>query len=537
MSRIERSGEILGFGRYTTVYAGWDSLVERQVAIRVLQPGAAANDAFVRAFLGRAAQMLDVVDEHVLATYSIDHGQQPAAVVREVADQTLETTLLSAPVGIPRAEAILRQGLAGLDALHSRGMVHGGVKPQNLFWVGETCKVGDFGLLSLPAGVPPEPGRDRRYTAPEVVRGDGCTAAVDVYALGLVIYELLLGSPRFEKLAAERAREAHAGGEADARLASGDALWPAFQGSALDLAPLHELLAGFPVALSLTVRQMTCKDASARFADAGQVLTSLGPTSAPAASAGGGHRPRAEPEKAAERSGRPAAGLAKQILVAAGAAALLVCLGWLLARKDRVDPIPTICPAAGVASATSAAGLGTALRSLSWADSSFSFDLERSAGIEPSAGGGTPTVPLGTPVRFRVASGHPGHLLVFELNADGDLTCLYPNLRRPDLPVDGGPGGLVVPVPEDERTFSWQASKPPGLDLVFAVRFEQAMSLPEAAGAGPPEQWKRVYPWHGAGGENAAPPAKVFAEWVAQMRCAHPREVAMAVRDLAVVDR
>jgi hypothetical protein len=368
-----------------------------------------------------------------------------------------------------------------------------------------------------------------------VVRGDDCTAASDIYALGLVIYELLLGSPRFEKLAVERACAGPSDGDANARLASGDLLWPAFQTSARDLPLLHELLAGFPVALSLTVQQMTCKDASARFADAGQVITSLGPASAPSAPASDRHRARPESQKAPDRHARPGAGLAKQILVAVGAIAVLICLGWLLARAGepiKGDPAAAACSNTGVAGATSAAGLATALRSLCWADSSFSFDL-----LSPTdASNAVPTVPVGTPVRFRVASGRPGHLIIFELNADGDLTCLYPNSRRPDLPIDGGPAGLVVPLPEDEKTFSWQASKPFGLDLVFAVRSEHAMSPPQATSAGS-SQWNQLYPWHGVGGENAAQPAKVFADWVAQMRCAHPQEFAMAVRDLVVVDR
>jgi serine/threonine protein kinase len=130
--------------------------------------------------------------------------------------------------------------------MHERNLIHGAIKPQNLFLFGDRVKIGDFGLASLP-GTPTAPMN--RYMPPEVLRGEAAVPASDLYSLGLVVYELLLGKIRFEQLARG------------------------------ELAPLHELVPGVPAALSSAVEQMTRRAVAYRVGEAKQVLGLLGASS------------------------------------------------------------------------------------------------------------------------------------------------------------------------------------------------------------------------------------------------------------------
>jgi len=243
---IERKTEVLGSGAFTTVSAEWDPLLGHAVAVKELNSPFAQSEAFVRAFLAKARRLFDLDHEHVLAVYRVDTSRQAPAVVRELAGETLESTTVAGPVSPARAEEILGQALLGLQAMHERNLIHGAIKPQNLFLFGDRVKIGDFGLASLP-GTPTAPMN--RYMPPEVLRGEAAVPASDLYSLGLVVYELLLGKTRFEQLARG------------------------------ELAPLHELVPGVPAALSSAVEQMTRRAVAYRVGEAKQVLGLLGASS------------------------------------------------------------------------------------------------------------------------------------------------------------------------------------------------------------------------------------------------------------------
>ena len=236
LAASERKREVLGTGAFTTVYAEWDLLLGHAVAIRELNSPWIENPAFVRAFLARAQRLFDVDNQHVLAVHRVDGSRQRPAVIRELAEETLEASLQARPLPPTQVEEILRQALLGLQAMHGRGVVHGAVKPQNLFRCGGRIKVGDFGVSSVP-GVASAPVN--RYAAPEVLRGEPPRPESDFYSLGLVIQELLLGKGR------------------------------------------SEALAGLPVALSTALQEMTKEDPSERPASAEKILAWLGTSRSP----------------------------------------------------------------------------------------------------------------------------------------------------------------------------------------------------------------------------------------------------------------
>jgi serine/threonine protein kinase len=283
LSPIYQKGEILGVGPFATVYSGWDQLLDREVAIKELRQPFAADEGFVRAFLGRSLEMLDVADDHLLATYAADGSQHPPVVVRELADETLEAVAIASPLSPEEVEEVLCQALAGLGALHRRGKTHGAIKPQNLFRCAERYKVGDVGAPALPDGAA-LPARECRYTAPEVLRREGAGGpAGDLYSLGLVAYELLLGQIGFERLGEELVREADLATARDLP-ASGDEIWALLNASTVEIPPPHERIGGVPMALSLVLHQMTRKVPAERSTSVETVLASLGagsPTEVP----------------------------------------------------------------------------------------------------------------------------------------------------------------------------------------------------------------------------------------------------------------
>jgi serine/threonine protein kinase len=562
---IYRQGEVLGVGTFAKVFEGWDALLDHPVAIKVLVPPFATHEAFVRAYLEKAAHLLDVIHEHVLATYPVDHGQSPPAVVREFADQTLEASAVGNPLPPEEVEELLRQAVAGLEAIHHRGLVHGSIRPQNLFRCGKRYKVGDFGLPPV-AGAPPIPARERRYSAPEVLRGEAGGPASDLYSLGFVAYELLLGPLRFERLMEELSREAGLVSSGEYRGQTGDEIWPLFHASSVEVTPLHELLPGFPMALALTLQQMIRKDAAARLGSGGQILASLGPTASaagvgdlPVNRAGGrrvGERPpgrtpvkglpggsspaarTARPVTEGARSGPPRSAVGpatrgmKPVLYAAGGALLIVFLAgsaWLLARYLGLPRLPAqqrpaanaqLCPPIALETAADSAALAEGLRAMSGTDSSLALELD-----PPRAAA---RLPIGSEIRFRVTSGRPGHLLLFVLSSDGMLTSFYPNQRRSDIVLARG-GPLELPLAEDRRDgFTLTASEPLGYDLIFALRSDRPLFPPIGRDNSP---WMREYPPIA----GSTPAARDFVVWAARTLCDPWQKAGLAVRELEVV--
>ena len=101
---------------------------------------------------------------------------------------TLENCLAAGPLSVAECERCAKQLLAALACLHEAGMVHRDVKPANCLFLGGELKLGDFGLLTAADRTVSRLGT-LRYMPP-----DGCMdARADVYAAGLVIYEMLTG--------------------------------------------------------------------------------------------------------------------------------------------------------------------------------------------------------------------------------------------------------------------------------------------------------------------------------------------------------
>ncbi|WP_428268338.1 protein kinase domain-containing protein [Haliangium sp.] len=216
---INLVGEVLG-GRYRVlsfigsggmgrVYRAEHMLLEKPVAIKVLAPEYARDEAMWRRFRREAFAASRVAHPHIAATLDFAYEADMLYSVMEYVDGTpLDQLIDHRPMPLVRALDIARQIALALGAAHDAGVIHRDIKPGNVI-VAEMgrqdfVKVVDFGLAVLRTGL----GKARTtkggvtmgtpaYVAPELVLGDPLDARTDVYALGSVLYEMLVGEPPF----------------------------------------------------------------------------------------------------------------------------------------------------------------------------------------------------------------------------------------------------------------------------------------------------------------------------------------------------
>lgn len=200
--------EKLGEGGMGTVYHAYDRLENRHVALkRVLTPvedltfntRVGGDDANLRWMLIKEFQMLaSLRHPNIISVldYGFDEGQQPYFTMDYIADAK---TILSDGRGRPLAEQIelLVQLLRALSYLHRRGIIHRDVKPANVLVEIDQVKVLDFGLSHM-ADQAVHMGGTLTYMAPEVLAGEAPTPVSDLYAVGVIMFELISGRELFE---------------------------------------------------------------------------------------------------------------------------------------------------------------------------------------------------------------------------------------------------------------------------------------------------------------------------------------------------
>ena len=195
----------LGEGGYGVVYAAWDSKLERNVAIKCFKQagsrvqGAGLHEARIAAALSHPA----FVTVHAIE----DDGRNQFIVMELVPGCTLKQTLANGPVPLERALGWVAQIADGMHYAHANGKVHGDLKPSNLMIEpGGKVRILDFGLavrddlLSTVSAPQNEPQGTIAYMARERFLGTMPDAQGDVYALGVILYELVCGGHPFASL-------------------------------------------------------------------------------------------------------------------------------------------------------------------------------------------------------------------------------------------------------------------------------------------------------------------------------------------------
>lgn len=202
----------LGAGAMGEVYAARHVKLGKRVAIKVIGPRLSEDDAAIERFALEAQALAQIQHPAIVA---VDHVGELADgraffVMEYLRGESLFERLSRGRVPFPEALRIFDQMARGLEAAHAHGVTHRDLKPENVFLVhlpGEApiIKLLDFGLAKLRADVDRRAERTQSgvaigtpmYMSPEQMRGSNVDYRTDIYALGAVAYELLLGQETF----------------------------------------------------------------------------------------------------------------------------------------------------------------------------------------------------------------------------------------------------------------------------------------------------------------------------------------------------
>jgi serine/threonine-protein kinase len=197
----------LGSGGMSTVHLAFDERLERYVALKLLAEHLASDPAFVSRFQREALAAARLIHPNIVQVYDsgLDDYRDQHYIVMEYIDGQSCAEILRDRGWLPVEEAlpIILGACAGLDYAHRKGVVHRDVKPGNLLLgVDRTVKLADFGIAkateqSSITQVGSVLGT-AAYLAPEQGRGEEAGPPADIYALGVVTYQLLAGRLPFE---------------------------------------------------------------------------------------------------------------------------------------------------------------------------------------------------------------------------------------------------------------------------------------------------------------------------------------------------
>lgn len=206
---------LLGRGGMGQVYLAWDERLRRHVAIKRILKRSAETTPQERALLRREARAVASLSHPaIVQVYDViedNEGAGESIVMEHVAGETLSALLRHGALELPLALRLAREVAEGLVAAHARGLVHRDLKAANVMLTAAGhAKILDFGLaLALPGGVAHRP-RGRAGTlevmAPEQLSGGEVDQRTDLFALGVLLWEMATGSRPFPRRADRRPR-------------------------------------------------------------------------------------------------------------------------------------------------------------------------------------------------------------------------------------------------------------------------------------------------------------------------------------------
>ncbi|MDQ1516968.1 MAG: eukaryotic-like serine/threonine-protein kinase [Actinomycetota bacterium] len=243
------------------VWEAEDKVLTRRVAIKVLHPHLAGDDGFRTRFRREAVAAARLAHPHIVTTYDTGRDAEVAYIVMELVEGTTLARLLksSGPLPVAKAIDVAVQVADALACAHTHGVVHRDVKPANILLRQDGhVKVADFGIAKAGAG------NDltrtgvvmgtAKYLSPEQVSGSPAEASSDIYALGIVLYEMICGAPPFV---------------GDTELSTAVARLTGSPGS------LRERREDVPRSLEAVVLRSLARDPAARFQSAEEMRASL----------------------------------------------------------------------------------------------------------------------------------------------------------------------------------------------------------------------------------------------------------------------
>jgi serine/threonine-protein kinase len=200
--RYELRG-LLGRGGMAEVHDGWDTRLNRAVAIKLLYPGLSADADTRRRFEDEARAAASLSHPNIVAVHDCgEHHGAPFIVMERLPGRTLGDEIAMGPMAQHRVRAMLTDVLGALATAHAAGVVHRDIKPGNVLLAqdGVTMKVADFGIAKTAGSAHTATGQligTMAYMSPERVAGAPASVADDLYAVGVMAHEALSGRRPF----------------------------------------------------------------------------------------------------------------------------------------------------------------------------------------------------------------------------------------------------------------------------------------------------------------------------------------------------
>lgn len=198
-------GAEIGRGGFGIVYKARDTTLNRAVAIKALKPAMVQDPAFMARFQHEAQAVANLKHPNIVTIYELGENQGAQYIVMEFLEgASLDKVLATdAPLPLDRAADILAQIASALDYAHGKGLIHRDVKPSNIIIAPDGhATITDFGLVKDTLGSTAMTSGQiigtPEYMTPEQVQDEPVDARTDVYALGIVLFEMLTGQVPFK---------------------------------------------------------------------------------------------------------------------------------------------------------------------------------------------------------------------------------------------------------------------------------------------------------------------------------------------------
>jgi predicted Ser/Thr protein kinase/tetratricopeptide (TPR) repeat protein len=197
--------EQLGQGGMASVYKAYHPALDRYVALKVLHPAFMEDPSFLARFQREARVVAKLEHPNIVPVYDFsEHEGQPYLVMKYIEGRTLKAVMADGPIAPHRGLEILEAVGAGLSYAHRQGILHRDIKPSNILIDKQgAIYLADFGLARIAQAGESTLSSDMllgtpQYISPEQARGErALDAGTDIYSLGVVIYEMVVGRVPF----------------------------------------------------------------------------------------------------------------------------------------------------------------------------------------------------------------------------------------------------------------------------------------------------------------------------------------------------
>lgn len=196
--------DIIGQGGMANVFLARDLILDRDVAVKVLRFDFQDNKDAIRRFQREAMSASQLLHHNIVEVYDVDETEQQQYIVMEYVKGTDLKSFIQqhAPLSLELTVSIMSQILSAIEIAHKNRIIHRDIKPQNILITDRNeVKITDFGIAIALSDTSITQTNTLlgsvHYLSPEQARGSSATTKSDIYALGVVLYELITGSVPF----------------------------------------------------------------------------------------------------------------------------------------------------------------------------------------------------------------------------------------------------------------------------------------------------------------------------------------------------